>query len=83
MGLSGFESSLTARGSNSIRQTGRTKTYYAREAICEYLEDLEDYYLADARTRNKVKAISLHIEVLMERGLPIPQDETEMVEIAA
>ncbi|WP_157493050.1 type II toxin-antitoxin system RelB family antitoxin [Desulfonatronovibrio magnus] len=27
-------------------QTGRTKTYYAREAIIEHLEDLEDYYLA-------------------------------------
>lgn len=33
--------------------------------------------------RNIKEAISLHIEVLMERGLPIPQDETEMVEIAA
>jgi RHH-type rel operon transcriptional repressor/antitoxin RelB len=26
--------------------TGRTKTYYVREAILEHLEDLEDYYLA-------------------------------------
>ena len=33
--------------------------------------------------RNIKEAISLHIEVLMERGVPIPQDETEMVEIAA
>jgi RHH-type transcriptional regulator, rel operon repressor / antitoxin RelB len=27
-------------------QTGRTKTFYAREAILTHLEDLEDYYLA-------------------------------------
>lgn len=26
--------------------TGRTKTFYAREAILSHLEDLEDYYLA-------------------------------------
>jgi len=30
-------------------QTGRTKTYYAREAILRYLEDLEDVYLAEKR----------------------------------
>ena len=28
------------------RKTGRTKTFYAREAIEEHLEDMEDYYLA-------------------------------------
>ncbi|ELV07205.1 Hypothetical protein F387_02024, partial [Wohlfahrtiimonas chitiniclastica SH04] len=26
---------------------GRTKTYYAREAILAHLDDLEDYYLAN------------------------------------
>jgi RHH-type transcriptional regulator, rel operon repressor / antitoxin RelB len=31
------------------RRTGRTKTYYARQAILAYLEDLEDTYLAQAR----------------------------------
>ena len=29
--------------------TGRTKTFYAREAILEHLEDLEDVYLAEQR----------------------------------
>ncbi len=29
------------------KATGRTKTYYAREAILEHLEDLEDIYLAE------------------------------------
>jgi len=28
------------------KRTGRTKTFYAREAIMAHLEDLEDYYLA-------------------------------------
>jgi RHH-type transcriptional regulator, rel operon repressor / antitoxin RelB len=31
------------------KATGRTKTYYAREAILEYIEDLEDYYVAEKR----------------------------------
>ena len=29
------------------RRTGRTKTYYVREAILEHLEELEDLYLAE------------------------------------
>jgi RHH-type rel operon transcriptional repressor/antitoxin RelB len=31
------------------RKTGRTKTYYARAAIVEYLDDLEDISLAEKR----------------------------------
>ena len=45
------------------KATGRTKTFYAREAILAYLEDLEDIYLADksmkALKSGKVKAIPL------------------------
>jgi len=29
------------------KRTGRTKTYYAREAILQHLDDLEDIYLAE------------------------------------
>lgn len=29
--------------------TGRTKTFYVREAILEHLDDLEDLYLAEQR----------------------------------
>lgn len=29
------------------KATGRTKSYYAREAILEHLDDLEDAYLAE------------------------------------
>jgi RHH-type transcriptional regulator, rel operon repressor / antitoxin RelB len=31
------------------RKTGRSKSYYAREAILRQLEDIEDYYLARRR----------------------------------
>ncbi len=31
------------------KATGRSKTFYAREAILEHLEDLEDLYLAEQR----------------------------------
>jgi len=31
------------------KKTGRTKTYYAREAILQHLDDLEDIYLAESR----------------------------------
>lgn len=31
------------------KATGRTKTYYVREAILEHLDDLEDLYLAEQR----------------------------------
>jgi len=30
-------------------RTGRTKTFYARAAIEAYLDDLEDFYLAEER----------------------------------
>ena len=30
------------------KRTGRTKTFYAREAVLRHLEDLEDIYLAEA-----------------------------------
>ena len=41
------------------RKTGRSKTFYAREAISEYLEDLEDYYLAESRLAKSRKTIAL------------------------
>ena len=33
-------------------KTGRTKTFYAREAIEAHLDDLEDFYLAEERLRD-------------------------------
>lgn len=40
--------SIEKRLERLARRTGRTKTYYAREAILQHLEDLEDLYLAEA-----------------------------------
>ena len=37
---------IEARLDELARRTGRTKSFYAREAILEHLEDLEDTYLA-------------------------------------
>lgn len=39
--------SIEKRLDKLARSTGRTKTYYVREAILEHLEDLEDRYLAE------------------------------------
>ncbi|TSE25957.1 TraY domain protein [Tepidimonas thermarum] len=40
---------VEARLEALARATGRTKTFYAREAILEHLDDLEDLYLAEQR----------------------------------
>ena len=40
---------IELRLENLAKTTGRTKTYYAREAILEYLEDMEDLYIAEQR----------------------------------
>ena len=39
---------LERRLDDLAQSTGRTKTYYAREAIARYLEDLEDVRQAEA-----------------------------------
>ena len=50
------------------KETGRTKTTLAREAILEYIDDLEDFYLAEARARKNRKTIPLE-EVEKRLGL--------------
>jgi len=54
------------------KRTGRTKTYYAREAILQHLEDLEDIYIADKRLAEiragRAKTIPLE-EVMRQYGL--------------
>ena len=42
-------SDIEERLERLAKATGRTKTYYAREAILEHLDDLEDLYLAEQR----------------------------------
>ena len=51
------------RMDNLAKRTGRTKTFYARQAIVEHLGDLEDLYIAEARLADidagRVKTLSL------------------------
>jgi len=37
---------IEQRLADLAEKTGRTKTFYAREAILKYLDDMEDQYLA-------------------------------------
>lgn len=51
------------------KATGRTKTFYAREAILEHLSDLEDVYLAEQRLVDiqSGKTETLPLEEVMRR----------------
>ena len=50
---------LERRLSNLAKKTGRSKSYYAREAIRQFLEDREDYLLGLAALEKKGPRISL------------------------
>jgi len=63
-----LDSEIEKRLDHLARMTGRTKTFYAREAILEHLEDLEDIYLAEQRLRRPAKTYSAE-EVKRELGL--------------
>jgi len=41
--------SIEKRLEKLARRTGRTKTFYVREAILAHLEEIEDLYLAERR----------------------------------
>jgi RHH-type rel operon transcriptional repressor/antitoxin RelB len=41
------------------KKTGRTKSFYAREAILRQLEDIEDYYLARRRLSRGGRRVTL------------------------
>lgn len=58
---------IEKRLSALARKTGRTKTYYAREAIIERIQDLEDYYLAEERMKDYDPAKAIPIEEVMKR----------------
>ena len=63
---------LEKRLDKLARRTGRTKTFYVRQAIEEQLADLEDIYLAEAAweriERGEEKTIPLE-DVLKRYGL--------------
>lgn len=51
------------------KETGRTKTFYVREAILEHLDDLEDIYLAEKRFSDirSGRSKSIPLKKVMER----------------
>jgi RHH-type transcriptional regulator, rel operon repressor / antitoxin RelB len=63
---------IEARLASLAKRTGRTKTFYARQAILAHLDDLEDLYLAETRwlalQRGETQTVSLD-EVKAELGL--------------
>ena len=61
----GLPEQIEKRLARLAKRTGRTKTYYAREAILQHLEELEDIYLAE-------KALS---EIRSGRAKPMPLDK--------
>ena len=50
------------------RKTGRTKTYYVREAVEQHLDDLEDMYLSLSRLEKPAKRWKLED---LEKGLDL------------
>ena len=54
------------------QRTGRTKSYYLRELVVNGLEDLEDYYLAEAtmeRVRKGEEKVYSAAQVKKDLGL--------------
>ncbi len=51
------------------KATGRTKTFYAREAILKYLDDLEDIYQAEKRLEDirTGKSETISLDKVMKR----------------
>ena len=60
------------------KRTGRTKTYYAREAILQHLEEIEDIYLAEKRLAEiragRVRTIPLE-KVMRRYGINTKVDD--------
>ncbi len=50
---------IESRLQQLAQKTGRTKTYYAREALLRFLEDMEDEYLALSRLETPTKRWTL------------------------
>ncbi|HEV2381632.1 MAG TPA: TraY domain-containing protein [Terriglobia bacterium] len=61
-------SDVEGRLERLAQRTGRTKTFYARQAILTHLEDLEDTYLALKRLKRPAKRWTLEE---LENGLDL------------
>ncbi len=45
------------------KRTGRSKSFYARQAILEHLDDLEDIYLAESRMKQLAEGRSSTVSI--------------------
>lgn len=61
---------IEARLTTLAKATGRTKSYYAKEAILTHLEDLEDAYMAEAAY--------LRFRQSGEEGIPLEEVERRL-----
>jgi RHH-type rel operon transcriptional repressor/antitoxin RelB len=59
---------IEKRLSYLAKKTGRTKTWYAREAIIDHIQDLEDIYLSLDRLEKPSKRWSLEE---LEKGVDL------------
>jgi RHH-type rel operon transcriptional repressor/antitoxin RelB len=50
---------IDARLTALAKRTGRTKTYYAREAILRFIDDMEDSYIAIERLEHPGRRLSM------------------------
>jgi RHH-type transcriptional regulator, rel operon repressor / antitoxin RelB len=53
-----LEPELEARIAALVKLTGRTKTYYVREALLRHLEDMEDLYAAQHYLERPLPSLS-------------------------
>jgi RHH-type rel operon transcriptional repressor/antitoxin RelB len=72
--------SIEKRLERLAKRTGRTKTFYAREAILRHLEDLEDIHdaekaLADFRA-GRTHSVPLEL-VMKRRGIRVNENDME------
>ena len=56
---------MESRMNRLAKRTGRTKTFYARQALEEHIGDLEDLYIAESRLA----------DIDAGRVVPLPWDE--------
>lgn len=53
-----LDSEIEERLTKIAKRTGKTKTFYAREAILEHIEDIEDTHVAEKRLKTMGKTHS-------------------------
>ncbi len=66
------DDNLNARLERLAKLTGRSKTFYVREAVTAHIDDLEDVYLADQvmeRLESNVETLHSLEDVEQELGL--------------